>query len=306
MYNKKAMTISVVINVVKEELDYLPAALKSVVGWADEIVIINMEAGPEIQHIAKEFSTQVIPHKRESCVEIARNFSLTKATSDWVLILDPDEQVAQSLKTKLSQIVDQNECDYVRLPRKNIIFGKWMQHSRWWPDYNIRFFKRGFVEWDEKIHSIPLTKGRGTDLPAEENLALIHYHYQSISQFLQRTDRYTNQQLHNLQADNYHFHWSDLITKPTNEFLSRYFAGAGYKDGLHGLAMSLLQFISELTLYLKAWEADKFSPRPIKPQQFEKVFKKSIKDSIWWLADAYKKQGQFTKYLSWKIKQKTF
>lgn len=332
--------MSVVINVVKEELEYLPTALKSVKGWADEIVVIDMECEEEVKQMAKRFGARVVSRKREPCVEIARNFGIAQAKGEWVLILDPDEEVGEALKDKLKNIAlgdpstssakKDNETPpnlpfskgeesplfdkegvrgsstitFVRIPRKNIIFGKWMQHSRWWPDYNIRFFKRGYVEWDEKIHSIPLTKGRGIDLPAEENLALIHHHYQTISQFIQRLDRYTYQQLHILQNHKYQFQWSDLITKPANEFLSRYFSGEGYQDGIHGLALALLQSTSELILYLKAWEADKFSQQQIKPVQLETVFRKSFKDSAWWIADLFQRQANYQKYLFWKIKQK--
>ena len=179
-----------------------------------------------------------------------------------------------------------------------------MQHSRWWPDYNIRFFKRGFVEWDEKIHSIPLTKGRGIDLSADENFAIIHHHYQTISQFIQRLDRYTSQQLHILQNDKYQFEWTDLITKPTNEFLSRYFSGQGYKDGLHGLALALMQSFSELVLYVKAWEAVKFIDKNITTTQIETIFRKFFKDYSWWLGDLFKKKKVFYKYISWKLRQK--
>jgi len=67
------------------------------------------------------------------------------------------------------EVAEKDEADFVRIPRQNIIFSQWIQHSRWWPDYIIRFFKKGRVEWQNAIHSIPITSGRGINLPEEKD-----------------------------------------------------------------------------------------------------------------------------------------
>ena len=139
-----------------------------------------------------------------------------------------------------------------------IIFGKWIKNSRWWPDYNIRFFKKNSVSWSNEIHSIPLTQGRGLDLEEKENLAIVHYNYTSIEQYLGRLDRYTTIQAEFLIKQGYRFIWKDLIVKPLKEFLSRYFVGEGYKDGLHGLVLASFQAFSALVLFAKVWEEQGF------------------------------------------------
>ena len=233
------MAVSVVINTLNEA-ENLPCALKSIHGWADEIVVVDMHSDDDTVQIAKKHGARVFTHPRTDYVEPARNFAISKATGDWILILDADEELPPALRDRLLEFTHQTEITHVRVPRKNIIFNRWIEHSRWWPDYNIRFFKPGAVTWDDAIHSIPLTRGAGFDLPAKEDLAIIHHHYQSISQYLDRHNRYTDQLIKPFIEKNYQFHWPDLITKPTHEFLSRYFAGEGYKDGLHGLALALL------------------------------------------------------------------
>jgi len=75
----------------------------------------------------------------------------------------------------------------------------------------------------------------------KERLAILHHHYQSISQYLERINRYSEVQAQELIKKNYQIRWQDLINKPKNEFLSRFFAGEGYKDGMHGLVLALLQ-----------------------------------------------------------------
>lgn len=275
--------ISVVINTLNEEKN-LPRVLLSVKDLASEIVVVDMESSDATREIAKKANAKVYTHKPTGYVEPARNFALSKATGDWILILDADEEIPQSLSKKLITLAKNPKGrDFFRLPRKNIIFGQWVRHSRWWPDYNIRFFKKGSVLWNEIIHSVPETHGIGWDLPAQESLAIVHHEYNSISQYLVRLDRYTTVQARHKIADGYKFSWRDLFQKPTSEFLSRFFAGEAYKDGVHGLALSLLQAFSEVVLYLKIWEMEKFKVVNLDNAEVENEFTKAEGEIDHWL-----------------------
>jgi len=277
--------ISVVINTLNEEKN-LPRALASVKDFADEVVVVDMESSDGTLAIAESFGAKVFTHKPVGYVEPARNFAVSKATGDWILILDADEEIPRTLLARLRKIAEKPSADYFRIPRKNIVFGKWLKHSRWWPDYNIRFFKKGIVSWNEVIHAVPMTRGEGADLPEKEELAIIHHHYDSIGQYLERMNRYTDIQSKILIKARYRFIWKDLIRRPLGEFLSRYFAGEGYKDGLHGLSACLLQSISELILYLKLWQNEKFLEQAIELSEIDKEIKKSMEEIKWWILDA--------------------
>lgn len=258
--------ISVVINTLNEEAN-LPRALASVKDFADEVVVVDMKSDDNTQGIAKKAGVKVYEFKRVGYVEPARNFAISKATRDWIFILDADEELTPSLARALSRVAEKDSADYVRVPRKNMIFRKWVEHSRWWPDYNIRFFKTGKVTWDDEIHSIPLTEGRGADLEAKEENAIVHHHYTSVGQYMERMNRYTSIQADNLIEKGYKFNWTDIPGKSFNEFLSRYLAGEGYKDGLHGLVLALLQAVSELLVYVKVWEKNKFKQEEISSKE---------------------------------------
>lgn len=284
--------ISVIINTINEEKNLL-RALNSIKGFADEIVVVDMKSDDKTVEIAKSFGARVFEHERTNYVEPARNFAIGQATGDWILILDADESVSHTLLRKLKKLSREDQADYYRLPRKNIIFGKWMKHSRWWPDYNIRFFKRGFVAWSDTIHSVPLTQGRGADLRALEKNALLHYHYESIEQYIDRLNRYTTIQAKNRAGEGYIFRWQDIVLRPSSEFLSRFFAGRGYKDGLHGLALSYLQGFSELVVCLKVWQAKGFEEKQLKLDEVAENLTKAQKELNYWKAHAAidEKQG---------------
>jgi len=222
------------------------------------------------------------------------------------LILDADEVIPELLAKTLKKLAKSPKgASFFRLPRKNIIFGKWLKHSRWWPDLIVRFFKKGAVSWSDKIHRVPLTRGEGKDLEAKETNAIIHYNYESISQYLERINRYTDIQLQELIDEKYEFQWTDLIKKPTSEFLSRFFAGEGYKDGFHGLVLGLLQAFSEFVLYLKVWEKQGFKAQELPLQDFVAEMQQLGKETAyWWTTTAIKELKNPLKKLQLRIKRK--
>jgi len=274
--------ISVVINTLNEELN-LGRALASVRELADEMVVCDLGSTDRTLEVARKYGAKIFHFKNPGYVEPARNFAIAKAKGDWILVLDPDEEISQSLSLSLRKIVKKPTADYYRLPRQNIIFGKWVRHSRWWPDYNIRFFKKGYVSWNEMIHAVPVTQGKGIELPAKENLAIIHHHYASLEEYLEKMNRYTSVQAEELLKNGYVFSWEDVIKKPLREFLSRFFAGQEYQDGVHGLALCLLQVFSEVVLYLKIWQKQGFKESYPTKSELKAEINQGIRELKWWL-----------------------
>lgn len=274
--------LSVVINTFNEEKN-IERAIKSV-SFADEIVVCDMYSDDDTAVIAKKLGAKIIFHKRVGFVEPARNLAISQASGEWVLILDADEEVSDGLKDKIKEIISKHGVvTFVEVPRKNIIFGKALKGAMWWPDYNIRLFKKEAVSWSSKIHSKPKTVGQGLILSPLDNYAIIHNHYNSVSQFIQRMDRYTSVQAKELKDSGYQFDWKDLIKKPLGEFLSRFYANRGFDDGLHGLALSLLQAFSHLVMYLKTWEKEEFSSKQLKFEELNKTLRESGSEVDHWM-----------------------
>lgn len=294
--------ISVIINTLNEE-ENLSRVIKSV-DWADEVVVCDMHSEDRTVEIAKKLGAKVVFHDKTRYVEPARNFAISKASNSWILILDADEEVPENLAGKLRELLEREiVISYVEIPRKNIIFGKWMKASFWWPDYHVRFFQKGKVIWSDKIHSKPKIEGEGMILPLEEQLAIIHHHYTSVFQFIERLNRYTDIQAKELKNEGYKFNWADLINKPLSEFLGRYFANRGFEDGLHGLALSFLQAFSFLVLYLKIWEMEKFSDHEIKLSAVKKVSKDAGKEINYWFKYTSLSSNSFKRFFQ-KVRNK--
>jgi (heptosyl)LPS beta-1,4-glucosyltransferase len=194
--------ISAVINV-RNEADNLKKCLKSIKSFADEIIVVDMHSTDGSDKIATDFGATVYSYRWMSFVEPARNFALSKATGKWILLLDPDEYLNKTLKKELKNITQRSDVDWVKIPRKNIIFNKWIRHSNCWPDYLIRFFKKGAVTWKKEIHSQPTTKGNGLTILDTEKLAIRHLNYATVTQFITRAIRYSGVQADELKAADY-------------------------------------------------------------------------------------------------------
>lgn len=296
--------LSVVINTFNEEKN-IERAIKSV-SFADEIVVCDMYSDDDTAVIAKKLGAKIMFHKRVGFVEPARNFAISRAEGDWILVLDADEEIPETLKDQLLEIVSKDGVvTHVEIPRLNIIFGKTMKAAMWWPDYHIRFFKKDSVTWSSKIHSKPKTEGQGLRLAEQDRLAIIHHHYDTVSQFLQRMDRYTTIQAKELKESGYEFNWRDLISKPLGEFLSRFFANRGFDDGLHGLSLSFLQAFSHLVMYLKVWEFKDFPEKSINFDELKSETQKSGAEIDHWLKYGNLSKNKFKRAIQ-KIKYKVF
>ncbi len=274
--------ISVVINTFNEEKN-IERVIKSV-KWADEILVCDMQSEDKTVSIARVLGAKVISHKNMGFVEPGRNFAISKAMGDWILILDADEELPISLSQRLQELAKKDiEADFVEISRKNVIFNKWIENTGWWPDYQIRFFRKGKVSWNNEIHGKPKTNGAGLTLEPEEQWSIIHHNYQSVSDYLDKMSRYTNVQAQELLKSDYQFRKQDLFEKPLSEFLSRYFSNQGYKDGLHGLSLSLLQAFSFFVLYLRIWEKTGFKKHDLDLTEFEKEKKVIGSDVDYWI-----------------------
>jgi len=282
--------ISAVINIIDGEAGNLKKCLRSLQNFADEIIVIDMETTDGSAEIAKKYGAKVFSYHFMNYVEPARNYALGKATGKWIILLDPDEYLPKSLKHELKKITTRHDVDFVRIPRKNIIFGKWFHNSRTWPDYLIRFFKKGSVSWNKAIHSQPETKGNGITLLDSENLAIRHNHYTSVTQFITRALRYSSVQAQELEATGVKLKMSDFILKPVQEFNSRFFFAHGYKDGLHGLVFSLLQSFAIFLIYANLWEKQGSPEKIVSKDSFVSASQEAAYEYGYWFTKYFKEE----------------
>ncbi len=232
----------------------LKTCLESIADFVSEVVVIDLGSTDDSKQVVQQFNGNFFTHEFVTYVELIRNYAIDKTSGDWILVLDPDEIVSSQLKEKLKEITKQQNYSAVSIPRKNIFFDKWISHTNWWPDRHIRFFKKGKVRWDDKIHSYPNVEGVVYELPAREELAIIHHGYKTIGQFISRQNRYCEIEAKHLFDQGIRFSLSLFLWKPTREFLVRFIRHAGFLDGFHGFVLTYLMIVYQLQVMIKIWE----------------------------------------------------
>ncbi len=225
------------------------------VSWSDEIVVFDEKSSDKTVAIAKKYTDKIFLVNHNPMFHKTKQQAIDKCSGDWILQIDADERVSKELKQEIITAINNSQYDAYKMPRKSEIFGKWMEHTGWYPDYQIKLFKKGHGHYAcENIHEDITIKGSLGTLKND----LQHFHYKIISEYLLRHDVYTTNDAIYILSKGESVVWTDAIRFPADEFLKRFFFWEGYKDGLHGLVLSLLQSFDRLIVFAKIWEKQMF------------------------------------------------
>lgn len=215
----------------------LQKCLQSIADWVDEIIIVDLGSSDHTAVVAASFQAKLIKHPFVSYVELVRNFAIKQCSGDWILVLDPDEQVPKTLQDYLLTYAQTHATGALNIPRMNIFFGRWIAHTNFWPDYQIRFFSKGTVRWRKQLHSYPTATIPATKLPLHKKYAIKHEGYHSFASFINRQHRYALIRAQERYNQGERFSLWSLIYLPSREFLARYIKHRGFLDGVYGILL---------------------------------------------------------------------
>ncbi|MEX2007773.1 MAG: glycosyltransferase family 2 protein [Candidatus Levyibacteriota bacterium] len=249
--------LSVVISAYNAQ-DKIEDCLKSI-RFADEIILVDNSSSDKTVEIAKKYTSKIFDRPNNPMLNVNKNYGFSKATGEWILCLDDDERVTTELEKEIKEVlkVSVGKFDGYFIPRKNIIFGKWIEHTGWYPDPQLRLFRRAKGKFEEKhVHEMVKVNGEVGTLSEP----MLHYNYQTVSQFLYKMSNiYVPNEAEVLINKGYKVNFADAIKFPLKEFLARFFAQEGYRDGFHGLMLSLLMAFYHLCVFAFVWEKQGFS-----------------------------------------------
>jgi len=105
--------------ITKDEEEHLADCLNSVKSIADEIIITDTGSKDKTKEIAKGFTGKVYDFQWQNDFSKARNFSLSKATKDWILVLDADEAIAEKDLTRIKELITNKDIMGYRFVTRN-------------------------------------------------------------------------------------------------------------------------------------------------------------------------------------------
>lgn len=220
--------------------------------WVDEIVVVDDFSTDNTPDICKEFGVAFHQHIFSSFRD-QKALAMSLASYDWVLELDADERVSDEMKNAILALTadDYKRYDCYNFKRKTRFWGKWIQHSSFYPDYKARLYCRTRGAWnDSSVHErfIPngLTKKLDGDILHEQDLDLLTY--------LQRIARYANMSASDYYNNGRRAKWHHISIRPAITFLQRYFIRLGFLDGVQGFVISVMGALGTFIKYMRLYE----------------------------------------------------
>ena len=219
------------------------------VSWTDRVVVfVDPSTRDRTIELAQIAGAEVITNTFENYAQ-QRNDALDQIDADWILFIDADERSSPEQAAEVRALIASGQHNGYWIPRHNYIFGKLTRHTGWYPDYQLRLLKRAKAHYDSErpVHELVKLEGE----PGYMNAPFVHYNYRSFAQFRAKQRRYVHYDAAILKQQGIQPKPHKFITQPARQFIWRYLTLQGYKDGLHGLRLSLLMAWYELQKYVE-------------------------------------------------------
>lgn len=245
--NQKSPELTAVI-LTLNEAGHIQACIESL-HWADRVVVFDQFSQDETVALAQAAGAEVMQSKFENFAQ-QRNAALDAIQTDWVFFVDADERGTEELAAEIRRVIGERPEAGWYVPRHNYIFGKLTLGAGWFPDYQLRLFVHGCVRYERPVHEVAVVEGKIGYL---EN-PLIHHNYRDAAQFHAKQRAYTSYDARMLQEQGVRAQPHNFILQPLRQFWWRFVTLNGYRDGRHGLRLSLYMAYYEWVKYRKlAW-----------------------------------------------------
>ena len=175
-----------------------------------------------------------------------KNSAIDKATGDWILSLDADEEVDSELSVQILHVIfgesrqssrqdvrgvdlaaDASNIQRFWLQRKNYFLGRWIKRGGFWPDPKLRLFRRGTGQFESRlVHEDVQVDGRTATL---RHGALLHHSYPTLADYIDHMNRYSSLGAQMANACGARsFSILDIVVRPWATFLYNYFIRLGF------------------------------------------------------------------------------
>ena len=240
--------ISVVIITGNEENNIIDC-LKSVT-WADEIIVVDSESTDKTVELAKGFTDKIYIHKWQG-YSAQKTLVIGYAKNEWVVSLDADERITKALANEiLNYDLENTKFDAFKMRRENYFLGKKINYCGWGNDYQLRLFRKSKTTLNNRmVHEGFIVDGQISQL----NNSIIHYSYKNLKDGFNKINEYSS-----LEAEEKNkrkiITALRIVIYPIVAFIQHYILRSGFRDGKHGLMISLMHAITKLQVQMKIWE----------------------------------------------------
>ncbi len=224
------------------EAAYIVDALKSVV-FADEIILIDSFSQDETVMLAKPYVTKIIKREFDN-FSGQKNAALEHATGNWVLFLDADERVTQSLEQEIKATMEAPKHGGYKINFPHFYMNRFLySHS----DDVLRLVKREGAIYAGKVHEKLTCIGTIGKL----NNKMLHYTYKGLTNYITKKESYAWYQAEQLYNKGKKATWFHFFFKPSYRFFRSFILKGGFKDGIPGLTVAAVNAYGVFERYVK-------------------------------------------------------
>ena len=249
--------VSVFILSRNEELK-IGAALESV-SWASEVVVIDSFSTDRTVEIASGHGARVVQVDFRKFGEL-RQAGIAHTTQPWIFSLDSDERCTPEARDEILRIVaDPASADAYLVPRRNILLGRTIRHSGWFPDYRQpQLFRRGRMTYSasDEVHEGWELDGR----LGRMRCPIVQIPYRTLSEAIGKMDRYTSLGVAKQERLGAPAGYARAFFRASWAFFKAYVLQLGVLDGGPGLVIAVLRFENSFYKHAKLVE-NRLPPR---------------------------------------------
>ena len=250
------MKLSVIV-LTKNEAMMIKDCLASIKDLADEIILVDSGSTDDTVKIARELGAKIISASGDYAS--LRNVGLEATSGEWIFYIDADECVSPQLADEIKQIAKGEalpqqglSLQSYKLPRKNIVFGRWIKHGGYWHDPVHRLFKKEVLEsWTGKLHESPQVVGEVGQLKQP----LAHYTVRSIAAALEKSRDWSAVEAQLLfEANVPKVTWWKIIKAFNLELFRQLILRLGILDGMPGLVLAYIRAYHQASVLVNLWQ----------------------------------------------------
>ena len=246
--------LSVVIITYNEEKN-IGRCLDSVRDVADEIIVLDSYSTDATVQIAESKGATVYRQKFAGYIS-QKNKALELATHNYVLSLDADEALDETLKKSILKVKEGFAFRAYKMNRCANYRGSFIRHGSWYPEAKVRLFDRGFLRWGGfDPHDRVIVPSNVAVCPLKGDL--LHYICESVDEHKKRNDNFSTIAARSLYRLGKKTNWLKIVASPTWSFLYAYLFRAGFLNGYNGFMIAYHQARYHFLKYAKLYSLQK-------------------------------------------------